>query len=110
MLEYGGLPLGGTYMPVDPTTGATELNLMLEGPYSTAMVWREVRAWVLRIGALWAQSQDNRTFVALITAALDALYQVSLGRGLTPAVDATCMNDPGLLVLVKYGSKTLVDR
>jgi hypothetical protein len=28
-----------TYMPVVPTTGATELNLMPWGPYSTAIVW-----------------------------------------------------------------------
>ena len=35
------------------------------------------------------------TLVALMTAALDALYQVRLGRGRTPAVEATWRKQPG---------------
>lgn len=57
---------GDTHMPVLPTTGETALKRICLGPYSTA-----------------------RVFVALTTAALDALYQVSLGRGRIAAVDAT---------------------
>lgn len=55
------------------TTGHTELNLILSFAYSTAMV-----------------------FVALMTAALDALYQVKFGRGRSPAVEAMVTKVPPL--------------
>ena len=47
------------------------MNLILSLAYSTAIV-----------------------FVALITAAFDALYQVKFGRGLSPAVDAIVTKEP----------------
>ena len=68
-----------TYSPVPlPNTGETELNLICFGPYSTAI-----------------------DLVALITAAFEALYHARPGLGLTPAVDASEMNDPGRPLPVK---------
>src|SRR3569833_3029297 len=63
-----------THIPVLPTTGDTALNRICFGPYSTAMVLE-----------------------AMVTAAFDALYHVSPGRGRMPAVDAICMKHPGRL-------------
>lgn len=78
---------GKTYKPVPPAnTGQIELKRMPLGPYSTAIV-----------------------FVALITAAFDALYHAKPGLGLIPAVEAMLMKQP-FLFSIKYGSRTLVDR
>ena len=67
-----------TYIPVLPTTGQTQLKRICFAPYSTAMV-----------------------FDALLTAALEALYQVRPGRGRNAAVDETWMKHPRRLVLTK---------
>ncbi|KAI6983468.1 hypothetical protein KC321_g76 [Hortaea werneckii] len=71
-----------THNPVfSETTGHTELNLILSEAYSTAIV-----------------------LVAVITAALEALYHVSPGRGLMPAVDAMLTKDPPSALLFMYGT------
>lgn len=46
---------------------------------------------------------------ALITAALLALYQVSPGLGLRPAVEAIWMKVPPLPFFCMYGTKTLAE-
>ena len=77
-----------TYKPVPVAkTGHTELNLIPFGPYSTAIV-----------------------FVALITAAFEALYHARPGRGRIPAVDAMFTKDPLMPFSRKYGRITFVDR
>lgn len=76
-----------TYSPVPkPTTGQTLLNRILSLAYSTASVR-----------------------VALMAAALDALYQVNPGRGRMPAVDATVTKAPPLPFFCRYGTMTLVE-
>lgn len=77
-----------TYRPVpEANTGQTELNRMPFGPYSTAIV-----------------------LVALITAAFEALYQASPGRGRIPAVEAMLTKEPLIPSFKKYGRMTLVER
>ena len=67
-------------MPVSPATGLMTLTRMLSGA-SSAAIERDVT----------------------IAAPLLPLYQVSPGRGRTPAVDAMVMNTP-LLLLRKCGT------
>lgn len=63
-----------TYIPVIPITGQIQLNRMLSGPYSTAIV-----------------------FEALHTAALEALYHVRRGLGRSAAVEEIWIKHPGRL-------------
>lgn len=76
-----------THNPVpSPTTGQTLLKRILSLANSTAMV-----------------------FVALMTAALDALYHVKPGRGLIPAVDAIVTKLPPSPFACMYGTTTLAE-
>jgi hypothetical protein len=76
-----------THKPVPrATTGQTELKRILSGAYSTAMV-----------------------LVALITAALEALYHVNPGLGRMPAVDAIEMKTPPFFFSCMIGTMTLAE-
>ena len=48
-------------------------------------------------------------FVALITAAFEALYHVKPGRGLMPAVEAIDTNEPPLPCFCIYGTITFAE-
>jgi hypothetical protein len=76
-----------THRPVPKaTTGQTELKRILSGANSTAMV-----------------------LVALITAALEALYHVNPGLGRMPAVEAIEMKQPPFPFSCMRGTITLAE-